>query len=115
MALDYAYDTMADTGLCELTRLSCKRFIDDLKDPRWDFRYGLPEFCIEIMEGLFTLSQGEAMDGTPLRGEPFRLMPWHIMCTYAICGFFWPGTQLRRFTEAGIFCPRPSRRSGARG
>ncbi len=106
MALDYAYDTMADTGLCELTRLSCKRFIDDMKDPRWDFRYGLPEFCIEIMEGLFTLSQGEAMDGTPLRGEPFRLMPWHIMCTYAICGFFWPGTQLRRFTEAGIFCPR---------
>ena len=58
------------------------------------------------MTGLFCFSQGERLDGTPLRGESFELMPWHIYCTYAIGGFLQPGTQLRRFTEADLFAPR---------
>lgn len=95
-----------DDGLCELTRLSCRRFLNDLEDPRWEFRPALAEFCIEIMEGLFCFSQGERLDGTPLRGAPLELMPWHIFATYNICGFFWPGTDIRRYTEADIFCPR---------
>ena len=28
--------------------------------------------------------------------------------TYNICGFYWKGTNLRRFTEAGAFLPRKS-------
>lgn len=104
--LDYARVTAADESLCELTRLSCSRFLDDLESGRWDFNPALPEFCIEMMEGLFCYSSGELLDGTPLRGKPLKLMPWHLFCTYAICGFMLPGTQIRRFTEAGIFCPR---------
>ena len=104
--LDYARATAADESLCELTRLSCSRFLDDLESGRWDFNPALPEFCIEMMEGLFCYSSGELLDGTPLRGKPLKLMPWHLFCTYAICGFMLPGTQIRRFTEAGIFCPR---------
>ena len=30
------------------------------------FRAALPEFCVEIMTGLFAFSQGERLDGTPL-------------------------------------------------
>ncbi len=104
--MDWAYAIATDPDINELTRLSCQRYINDRKDPRWDFRPTLPEFCIEIIEGLFTMSQGEDIDGHPLRGKPFRLQPWQLMSTYAICGFYWPGTQLRRFTEAAAFCPR---------
>ena len=104
--LRYAARTAGDPGICELTRLSCRRFLDDLDSGRWDFRTALPEFCISIMTGLFSFSQGERLDGHPLRGEPLELMPWHLFCTYAICGFFLPGTELRRFTEADIFAPR---------
>jgi phage terminase large subunit-like protein len=102
----YAQQTAADNTLCELTRLSCQRFLDDLQDPRWRFSPALPEFCISIMEGLFCFAQGERLDGTPLRGQPLELMPWHLFCTYAICGFYHAGTDIRRFTEADIFCPR---------
>nr|DAL91758.1 MAG TPA: Large Terminase [Caudoviricetes sp.] len=106
LAVDYAKAVIDDPGLHELTQLGCRRFLDDLESDRWDFRPALPEFCIELMHGLFSFSQGERMDGTPLRGVPFELMPWHIFCTYNICGFYWPGTELRRYTEADIFAPR---------
>lgn len=102
----FARDTWDDHGIEELQRLGCRRFLDDLECGRWDFRPGLPEFVIEMQTGLFSFSQGERLDGHPLRGEPFELMPWHLYCDYAICGFYQPGTDLRRFTEADIFAPR---------
>ena len=104
----YARDTWDDHGIEELQRLSARRFLDDLDGGRWDFKPALPEFCIELMTGLFSFSQGERMDGTPLRGEALELMPWHLFCTYNICGFYLPGTEIRRFTEADIFAPRKS-------
>ena len=106
IALDYAQAVASDETTCELTRLCCRRFLNDIEDPRWDFRPGLAEFCIEIMTGLFCFMQGERLDGTPLRGCPLELMPWHTFVTYNVCGFFLPGTEIRRFTEADIFAPR---------
>lgn len=102
----YARDTYDDHGIEELQRLGCKRFLDDLESGRWDFRPALPEFVIEMQTGLFSFSQGERLDGSPLRGQPFELVPWQIYCDYAICGFYESGTELRRFTEADIFAPR---------
>lgn len=104
--LRYARDVADDPGIEELQRLGCRRFLDDLDSGRWDFRPALPEFCLEIMTGLFSFAQGERLDGSPLRGAPLELMPWHVYATYAICGFYEPGTDLRRFTEADIFAPR---------
>jgi len=104
--LRYARDVADDPGIEEMQRLGCRRFLDDLASGRWDFRPALPEFCLEIMTGLFSFAQGERLDGTPLRGQPLELMPWHVYATYAICGFYEKGTELRRFTEADIFAPR---------
>ena len=104
--LRYAQNVADDPGIEEMQRLGCRRFLDDLDSGRWDFRPALPEFCLEIMTGLFSFAQGERMDGTPLRGQPLELMPWHVYATYAICGFYEKGTDLRRFTEADIFAPR---------
>ena len=106
--LRYARDTWDDKGIEELQRLGARRFLDDLDSGHWDFRPALAEFCIETMTGLFAFSQGERLDGSPLRGQPLELMPWHLFCTYNICGFYLPGTEIRRFTEAGIFAPRKS-------
>lgn len=106
LSVDYAKSVVDDPGRHELTRLGCRRYLDDLESDKYDFKPALPEFCIELMTGLFSFSQGERMNGKPLRGVPFELMPWHLYCTYAICGFYWAGTDLRRFTEADIFAPR---------
>ena len=106
--LRYARDTWDDHGIEELQRIGCRRFLDDLESGRWDFSPALPEWCIEIMTGLFAFSQGETLDGQPLRGKPLELMPWHRFVIYNVAGFYLPGTQIRRFTEADIFAPRKS-------
>ena len=102
----WAEATEADSGLSEWTRLSARRYLDDRLSRRWDFRPALAEWCIATIEGLFTLPQGEDMFGRPLRGTPFVLQPWHKFAIYNICGFYMPGTEIRRFSEAGWFCPR---------
>jgi len=102
----WAEATEADSGLSEWTRLSARRYLDDRLSRRWDFRPALAEWCIATIEGLFTLPQGEDMLGRPLRGTPFVLQPWHKFAIYNICGFYMPGTEIRRFSEAGWFCPR---------
>ena len=55
--LRYARETAEDTGIEEMQRLGCRRFLRDLEDPRWEFRTALPEFCIETMTGLFSFSR----------------------------------------------------------
>ena len=105
-AMDYAVRTEADSGVEELQRLAARRFLDDLRSDRWDFRPALPEFCIEIITGLFCFAQGETIDGRPLRGEPMELMPWHLFTIYNAAGFYLKGTNVRRFTEADLFAPR---------
>ena len=105
-AIRYAEETEADEDLELMQRLGARRFLDDLRGGRFDFRPGLAEFVIETMTGLFSFSQGERLDGSPLRGQPFELMPWHLFTIYNVCGFFLPGTQVRRFQEADLFAPR---------
>lgn len=109
-ALRYARDTWDDAELCEETRLSCRRFLDDLDSGRWDFRTPLAEFLFGVFDTL-ALCQGEDAQGRPLRGRPLELMPWHVFCTYNIAGFYLPGTEIRRFSEAGIFAPRKTVKS----
>lgn len=104
--LRYAEETEADDGLSELTRLSARRFLDDLRDPRFSFRPSLPEFCLDIMEGLMLFMEGDRPDGSPLRGAPLELMPWHVFSTYALLGFRWAESGLLRFVEGGVFSPR---------
>ena len=104
--ITWAAKTTADPGIEELQRLGASRFLSDLESGRWDFRPQLAEFVIDLITGLFCFSQGERLDGHPLRGEPFELMPWHLFVIYNVCAFYVPGTQIRRFTEANIFAPR---------
>lgn len=84
----------------------CQRFLDDLKNPAYDFRPKDAEFVIQIIEKTFVHDQGERIDGSPLRGEPFLLEPWQKFIVYNLLGFFRAGTNLRRFTEAFIYIPR---------
>ena len=106
--LRWARDVADDDGIEELQRLACRRFLNDLDSGRWDFSPALPEWCIETITNLFSFSQGETLDGKPLRGAPLELMPWHLFFIYNVCGFYHPRSSLRRFTEADAFCPRKS-------
>lgn len=91
---------------CKETIQMCQRFLDDLKNPEYDFNPKDAEFVIQIIEKTFVHDKGEKPDGTPLRGEPFLLEPWQKFIVYNLLGFYHKGTKIRRFKEAFIFIPR---------
>lgn len=91
---------------CVETKQMCQRFLNDLKDPDYDFNPKDAEFVIQIIEKTFVHQKGEDMEGRPLRGRPFLLEPWQKFVIYNLLGFFHKGTNLRRFKEAFIMLAR---------
>lgn len=99
IVLDYARDTVNSPDACLDTQAAARRYLADLRNPMWDFRTGMAETIIEIIESLFCHQQGEDLLGRPLRGKPLILEPFQLFVIYNVCGFFYPGTDLRRFQE----------------
>lgn len=85
---------------------SCKRFKADLERDDLELRTTQPDAAITIIEGCFVHRQGESIEGEPLLGKPFILQPWQIFIIYNLLGFWYRGTEERRFKEALIFVPR---------
>ena len=99
IVLDYARDTVDSPDACLDTQAAARRYLADLRNPMWNFRTGMAEAIIEIIESLFCHQQGEDLLGRPLRGKPLILEPFQLFVIYNVCGFFYPGTDLRRFQE----------------
>lgn len=88
--------------------LACERFLADLKRDDIELRMRDPNAVISIMEGFFVHQQGEDMQGNPLLGKPFLLQPWQIFCVVNLLGFYYTGTDERRFKEGFILTARKS-------
>lgn len=106
IVLQYAQTTAADPNSCLDIRAACTRYLRDLEDPRWEFRTDMAETVGEMMETLFCHQQGEDLNGRPLRGTPFLMGPFQWFIVYNICGFFFPGTIIRKYQEAFLMEPR---------
>lgn len=85
---------------------ACERFLEDLKRPDLELHTREPDFVIAIIERTMVHKQGEDLSGRPLLGTPFLLQPFQIFIVYNLIGFYYKGTQERRYKEAFIFIPR---------
>ena len=82
--------------------LACERFKKDLKRDDLELRTTDPDFVINIIQKVLVHQQGEDLDGNPLQGKPFTLEPWQIFIIYNLLGFFYKGTNKRRYKEGFI-------------
>lgn len=107
IAIKYAKDVTSGKQIAGAEIVAaCQRFLDDLKREDLEFRAKEPDAAVTIMEGIFVHRKGEALDGTPLLGKPFKLQPFQIFIVYNLLGFYYTGTQERRFKEALILLAR---------
>lgn len=107
IAIKYAEDVISGKQIAGAEIVAaCQRFLDDLKRDDLEFRAKEPDAAVTIMEGIFVHRKGEALDGTPLLGKPFKLQPFQIFIVYNLLGFYYTGTQERRFKEALILLAR---------
>ena len=107
VAIKYAKDVISGIQIAGAEVIAaCQRFLDDLKRDDLEFRTKEPDAAVTIIEGIFVHRKGEALDGTPLLGKPFKLEPFQIFIVYNLLGFYYTGTNERRFKEALILLAR---------
>lgn len=86
--------------------LACIRFLSDLEREDLELRTKEPDLVIGIIEKTMVHKQGEDLEGRPLMNTPLLLQPWQIFAVYNLVGFYYKGTNERRYKEAFIFIPR---------
>lgn len=82
--------------------LACKRYLDDKRRSDIELRPRDPNAVCAIMERFFVHQQGEDIKGYPLRGRPFVLQPWQVFVVVNLFGWYYTGTDERRFKQAFI-------------
>lgn len=107
IALEYAQSVVDGKKIAgkEITQ-ACHRFLNDLEREDLELRTKEPDLLIGIIERTMVHKQGESIDGNPLMNEPLILQPWQIFVVYNLVGFYYRGTNERRYKEAFIFLPR---------
>ena len=85
---------------------ACKRYKEDLKRKDIEMRTAQADAAVSIIEGIFVHAKGEALDGTPLQGKPLKLEDWQIFIIYNLLGFWYKGTDERKYKEAFIMLGR---------
>ena len=106
-AIKYAQDVIDGTIIAGADIVNaCKRFLSDLEREDLEYRDKEPDACITLMEGLFVHRKGEMLDGTPLLGKSLKLEPWQVFIVCNLLGFWYKGTQERRYKEALIMLGR---------
>ena len=107
VAIKYADDVIkGDIIASDDVINACKRFKADLQRDDLELRCTQPDAAVSIIEGTFVHRQGESVEGVPLMGTPFKLQPWQIFIIYNLLGFWYTGTEERRYKQALIFCAR---------
>ena len=103
VAVRYANDVVSGRIISGVEVIAaCRRFLSDLERDDLELREHDPDLAINIMQTTLVHAQGEDIEGKPLLGKPFMLEPWEIFIVFNLLGFYYKGTNKRRFNEAFI-------------
>lgn len=92
----YALDVVGGKVVaCKQVIQTCQRYLDDLNDDRFELRIDRIAHAVRFI-GILKHFKGAAND------QPFILEDWQLLIVACICGFYWRGTNRRRFNEAYI-------------
>lgn len=108
IAVNYAQKVVDGEIIAGNNKRECERFLRDLNDERFELRAKEPELACNIIEKFMVHKQGEDIKGNPLTNAPLILQPWQVFLIYNLLGFYYAGTNERRYKEAFIFVPRKS-------
>ena len=107
IAKQYAADVIAGNIIASDDVINaCKRFEADLKRTDLEVRCSQADLVINIIEKFFVHKQGESIEGIPLQGKPLKLEPWQVFIEYNLFGFWYKGTEQRKYVESFIMLGR---------
>ncbi len=107
VCLQYVSDVLdGGKNVGKEVRLACERFRKDLERDDLELRTKDADLVTGIIERTLVHKQGEDLSGHSIMNTPFLLQPWQIFIIYNLVGFYYKGTNERRYKEAFIFVPR---------
>jgi phage terminase large subunit-like protein len=99
--IDYCNNVISGKKIaCKELKQAAQRFLDDLKDSRYELRAKDAEFVIQIIEKTFVHIKGT------MKGKPYILETWQRFIIYNVAAIYLVGTDERKYKEAFIFLPR---------
>lgn len=107
IAIDYANEVVSGEKVAgEHIVYACKRFLNDLERDDIELRMHDATAVCSLIERTLVHNQGEDLEGRPLKGKPFILEPFEIFIAVNLLGFFYTGTDERKYKEAYIMLAR---------
>ena len=91
---------------CEENILAAERFLRDLENPEFEMDEDMVDFVIHFIENVIVHQQGDDMFAVSIRNKPLLLQPWQHFVVVNLFGFYYKGTNERRFKEALIMLAR---------
>lgn len=91
---------------CEENILAAERFFRDLENPTFEMDEDMVDFVIHFIENVIVHQQGDDMFAVSIRNKPLLLQPWQHFVVVNLFGFYYKGTNERRFEEALIMLAR---------
>ncbi len=91
---------------CEENILAAERFFRDLENPIFEMDEDMVDFVIHFIENVIVHQQGDDMFAVSIRNKPLLLQPWQHFVVVNLFGFYYKGTNERRFKEALIMLAR---------
>ncbi|HEV9386757.1 TPA: terminase large subunit, partial [Streptococcus pneumoniae] len=86
--------------------LAAERFFRDLENPAFEMDVDMVDFVIHFIENVIVHQQGDDMFAVSIRNKPLLLQPWQHFVVVNLFGFYYKGTNERRFKEALIMLAR---------
>ncbi|MDS8186193.1 terminase large subunit, partial [Streptococcus pneumoniae] len=86
--------------------LAAERFFRDLENPTFEMDEDMVDFVIHFIENVIVHQQGDDMFAVSIRNKPLLLQPWQHFVVVNLFGFYYKGTNERRFKEALIMLAR---------
>ncbi|HGS2299814.1 TPA: terminase large subunit [Streptococcus pneumoniae] len=91
---------------CEENILAAERFFRDLENPTFEMDEDMVDFVIHFIENVIVHQQGDDMFAVSIRNKPLLLQPWQHFVVVNLFGFYYKGTNERRFKEELIMLAR---------
>ena len=91
---------------CEENILAAERFFRDLENPTFEMDEDMVDFVIHFIENVVVHQQGDDMFAVSIRNKPLILQQWQHFVVVNLFGFYYKGTNERRFKEALIMLAR---------
>lgn len=91
---------------CEENILAAERFFRDLENSAFEMDEDMVDFVIHFIENVIVHQQGDDMFAVSIRNKPLLLQPWQHFVVVNLFGFYYKGTNERRFKEALIMLAR---------